>query len=183
MKGVNNGQKTGPNLREEAGRQGRGHDNEPSRCKEGISRDMSEAKKKSPQRIPVSSKKLRLSGDGLDGVLLGMKCNNCGEYFLSAPNFCANCTSDDLEEVELSKHGTLRSYTVVHTPPPGWQGNVPYILGSVELPEGPSIRSEVVDCPQQSLKVGMPVDMVLRVAGKDKEENEVVVYSWKPASE
>ena len=143
---------------------------------------MSEVKKKLPQRIPVSSKKLRLSGDGLDGVLLGMRCNNCGEYTLGARDFCANCTSDDLEEVELSKQGTLRSYTVVYTPPPGWQGNVPYILGRVELPEGPLIVSEVVDCPQESLKVGMPVDMVLRVAGKNKEEDEVVVYSWKPAS-
>ena len=143
---------------------------------------MSKENKKSAKRIPVISKNLRLSGDGSEGVLLGTVCNNCGEHFFGAPTFCPNCTSGDLKEVELGKQGILRTYTVIWAPPPGWQGTVPYILGAVELPEGPEILSEVIDCPQESLKVGMKMELTLRVGGTDQEDNEIMVYKWRPAS-
>lgn len=143
---------------------------------------MDESENKASRRLPVMSKNLRLFNDGTEGVLLGRKCSGCGEYFFGSPSFCANCTSGDLQEVELSRQGVLRTYTIIWVPPPGWQGDVPYILGAVQLPEGPEIVSEVVDCPQESLRIGMSMELTLRVGGKDKEENELVVYKWRPAS-
>jgi len=143
---------------------------------------MSEAEEKSSRRIPVMSENLRLIGDGTEGVLLGVVCKGCGEYFFGLLGFCLNCSSSDMEGVELSKRGILRTYTVIWVPPPGWQGSVPYILGAVELPEGPEIVSEVVDCPEEALKIGMPMELTLRVGGSDKEDNEIVVYKWQPAS-
>ncbi len=142
---------------------------------------MSEAEQKSTQRVPVS-KRLKLWDDGTQGVLLGTVCKSCGVHFFGSPRFCLKCTSGDLQPVELSKEGILYTFTIVRVPPPGWQGSVPYILGAVKLPEGPSITSEVVDCPEEALKVGMPMELTLRVGGKDKEENEVVVYKWRPRS-
>ena len=113
---------------------------------------MSEAEEKStPQRVPVLSKQLKLIGDGTQGVLLGMVCKSCGTHFFGSPRFCLKCTSSDIERVELSKEGVLYSFTIVRAPPPGWQGSVPYILGSVKLPEGPQVRSEVVDCPEEAI--------------------------------
>lgn len=143
---------------------------------------MSEAEEKSTQRVPVLSKQLKLIGDGTQGVLLGMVCKSCGTHFFGSPRFCLKCTSSDIERVELSKEGVLYSFTIVRAPPPGWQGSVPYILGSVKLPEGPQVCSEVVDCPEEALKIGMPMELTLRVGGKDKEENEIVVYKWRPTS-
>jgi len=84
--------------------------------------------------------------------------------------------------VELGKQGILRTYTVIWVPPPGWQGSVPYILGSVELPEGPEVVSEVVDCPQEAISIGMPMELTLRVGGTDKKGDEIIVYKWRPAS-
>ena len=149
---------------------------------EVIDGNMSETEEKSSQRIPVMSSNLRLSGDGTEGVLLGAVCKSCGEYFFGSPDFCLNCTSSELGEVELSRQGILRTYTVIWVPPPGWQGAVPYILGSVELPEGPEVVSEVVDCPQEAISIGMPMELTLRVGGTDKKGNEIVVYKWRPAS-
>ena len=143
---------------------------------------MSEAEKKSTQRVPVLSKNLRLFGDGTEGVLLGTVCKNCGEYFFGSLSFCLNCTSSEVEAVELSKQGILRTFTIIWVPPPGWQEPIPYTLGAVELPEGPEVVSEVVDCPEEALKIGMPMELTLRVGGKDKEDNEIVVYKWKPTS-
>jgi uncharacterized OB-fold protein len=141
----------------------------------------SEAQKKIPRRIAVM-KALKLSADGNDGVLMGAVCNNCGEHFFGKPDFCSNCTSPDLKDIELSKRGVLSTYTVIWVPPAGWQGAVPYILGSVALPEGPEILAEVVDCPCENIRIGMPMELLVRVGGKDKEENEIVVYKWRPAS-
>jgi len=132
-------------------------------------------------RIPI--KGLKLLGDGSEGVLSGRYCRNCGEYLFPWPAFCPNCTSNELEEVELSREGILRSYTVIYAPPPGWQGDVPYILGSVQLPEGPEIVAEVIDCPKERIRVGMKMELALRVGGRDQDNNEIMVYKWRPASQ
>ena len=135
---------------------------------------------KPPQRISVTQRRLRISDDGTAGVLLGKKCQNCGETFFGQPRFCLKCTSGDLEPVELSKDGVITTYTIVRMAPPGWQGDVPYLLATVRLPEGPSIAAEVVDCAEEDIKAGMPVELTVRVGGKDKDGNEVVVYKWRP---
>ena len=123
---------------------------------------------------------LKLSEDGKTGVFLGKRCRTCGEYFVGFPIFCLKCSSTDLEPVELGKEGILQTYTIIYTPPAGWQGNVPYILGSVELPEGPDILTEVIDLSKEEIKIGMKMKMVLRVGGKDAEGNDLIVYKWQP---
>jgi uncharacterized protein len=144
---------------------------------------MSKEQQKSPQRVPVSSRRLRLSNnDGTQGVLLGMVCNDCGTHFFGSLRFCLKCTSANLKQVELSKKGNLYTYTIVRMPPPKWQGAVPYILGVVKLPEGPRVISEVLDCPEEAIKIGMPMELILRIGGTNKEGNEVVVYKWRPIS-
>jgi len=137
---------------------------------------------KVPRRVPVANG-LKLLGDGSQGVLVGRHCRHCGEYVFASPAFCPNCTSNELEEVELCREGILRSYTVIYAPPPGWQGDVPYILGSVQLPEGPEIITEVIDCPQERIRVGMKMELALRVGGRDQDNNEIMVYKWRPASQ
>ena len=135
------------------------------------------------KRVSVIPTRLRLlNEDGKEGVLLGTRCRRCGEHFFGDVVFCRNCTSSDLEPVELSRRGTLYSYTVVRVPPAGWRGSVPYALGQVELPEGPHVLSELVDCPFEELQVGMMLDLALVVGGEDAEGNEVVVYKWRPGT-
>jgi uncharacterized OB-fold protein len=136
------------------------------------------------KRLPVIPSRFRLlNEDGTEGVLLGKRCRACGEHFFGDVVFCRRCSSTDLEPVELSKHGTLYSYTIVRVPPAGWPGDVPYALGQVELPEGPHVLSEVVDCPFERLRVGMALELAPEVGGEDAEGNEVVVYKWRPAEQ
>ena len=75
----------------------------------------------------------------------------------------------------------MYSYTVVRVPPAGWPGPVPYILGEVELPEGPHVLAEVIDCSESELKLGIAVELALQ-AVLDKDSGETrVVYKWRPA--
>ena len=133
--------------------------------------------------VSVDDRCLRLTDDsGERGVLLGMRCQRCGVCVFGPATFCQSCTSPDLEAIELASEGTLYSYAIVRVPPPGWPGPVPYVLGEVELPEGPHVLAEVVDCAHDDLKVGMPVALALRTVAMDGvADSERVVYKWRPA--
>ena len=130
----------------------------------------------------VDERRLRLiDGSGEQGVLLGMQCRQCAVYVFGPATFCQSCTSSDLEAVELGQRGTLFSYTIVRVPPPGWPGQVPYVLGEVELPEGPHVLAEVIDCDHDDLQVGMSVTLALQpVAMEGIANSERVVYKWRP---
>ena len=133
--------------------------------------------------VSVDDKCLRLTDDsGERGALLGMRCSRCGVCVFGPATFCQSCTEPDLEAIELASEGTLFSYTIVRVPPPGWPGPVPYVLGEVELPEGPHVLAEVVDCPHDALRVGMPVELALRSVAMDGvADSERVVYKWRPS--
>ena len=66
-------------------------------------------------------------------------------------------------------------------PPAGWPGPVPYVLGEVELPEGPHVLAEVIDCAHDDLRVGMPVSLALQTVSPDGSDAAArVVYKWRP---
>lgn len=134
-----------------------------------------------PRRLSLSSDRLKLlDPEGTDGVLLGTRCRECGVTVFGSTVLCPHCTSDQLARVELSRRGEVWSYTVVHTPTKEWKGEVPYALVDVELPEGLRVPAALVDCPFDQLRVGMPVELTLRVAEIDSEGNEVMAYRWRP---
>ena len=139
-----------------------------------------EEERKPVQRVSVTETRLKISEDGTRGVLLGKKCQDCGQNFFGAPQFCLKCTSANLKPVELTGEGVVTTYTIVRQAPPGWQGDVPYLLATVRVPEGPHIASEVVDCPEEDLKVVLAVELTMRVGGTDKKGNEIVIYKWRP---
>ena len=131
----------------------------------------------------VDIKRLKLTNkEGTIGALLGFRCLECDVHVFGPATFCQACTSSNLEPVELGKRGTLYSYTVVRVPPSGWPGQVPYVLGQVELPEGPQVLAEVIECPEDELKIGLPVELALVPVKSSDDESEKVVYKWRPAS-
>ena len=131
----------------------------------------------------IDPQRLKLSDDGVSGALVGFQCLDCGVRVFGPATFCQSCTSANLSAVEFGTEGTLFSYTVVRVPPSGWTGPVPYVLGEVELPEGPHVLAEVVDGDVSSLKVGMSMElMVTAVPGHPKGEG-MAVYKWRLAFE
>lgn len=128
----------------------------------------------------VDPKRLKLTNEaGTEGVLLGLRCGECGVTVFGPGTFCQSCTSDNLEAIEFGQRGTLYSYTVVRVPPAGWPGPVPYILGQVELSDGPQVLAEVVDCKEEDLDIGMPVLLALRTVGGEGTDADLVVYKWR----
>jgi len=131
----------------------------------------------------VDPRRLRItSADGTEGVLIGFRCRECGVCVFGPATFCRSCTSLDVEPADLGDAGTLYSYTIVRIPPAGWPGQVPYILGQVELPSGPQVLAEVIGCEESALSIGMPVKLAIQ-AVQPEEGAEKLVYKWRPAAD
>ena len=139
--------------------------------------------------VSVDPQRFRLTDESGEsgglGVLLGQRCRQCQVYVFGPAVFCQACSSGDLESVQLSRQGTLYSFTVVRVPPAGWPGQVPYTLGEVELLEGPHVLAEIIDSEPDRLKLGMSMELALErvsVAESNKGLAKVLaVYKWRPA--
>ncbi len=118
--------------------------------------------------------------------LVGKKCR-CGAIFVdSRAVACAKCGADgQFTETRLSNHGKVYVFSVVHQSFPGIK--TPYISAIVDLPEGATVRANLVDVsPEEAEKdpnkvFGMPVEFTTSVAGKDREGHDVIVFSYRPA--
>ncbi len=131
----------------------------------------------------VDSRRLKItSDDGTEGTLIGFRCRECSVSVFGPATFCQSCTSFELEPVDLGREGTLFSYTIVRIPPAGWPGEVPYALGQVELPSGPQVLAEVVDCEHSDLAIGMPVELSIQAVPAQEGGADKLVYKWRPAT-
>ena len=132
--------------------------------------------------VSVDPNRLKITNDAAtEGTLIGFRCNECETTVFGPAVFCQQCTSTDLEAVELGVKGTLFSYTIVRIPPAGWPGDVPYVLGQVELPQGPQVLAEVIGCEHDDLKIGMTVKMTLQAVPAENGGPDKAVYKWRPA--
>jgi uncharacterized protein len=86
-----------------------------------------------------------------------------------------------LEEWEphaLSGRGSVYSFTVVHQPPDGYEGQAPYLLAMVRLEEGPLVTAQLTDCDPDAAAIDMPVEMVTRKL-RDLGPDGLIVYGYK----
>ena len=116
--------------------------------------------------------------------LMGSKCRSCGETFFPSRLCCRRCSSEEMEKILLSRVGKLFSFTTVRVKPPHFIGEVPYLVGVVELPEGERIKTLLTECDQSGLEIGMEMELVIESVGRlkaplGKREGGTEVLGWK----
>jgi hypothetical protein len=123
-------------------------------------------------------------------ALLGSRCTSCGTYaFPKESYFCRNpeCRSMEFEETELSRTGTVWSYTSAGYQPPkpyvSADPFVPFPIAAVELAaEQMVVLGQVVaDVDVTELTVGAKVELVLDTLYED-DEHQYLVWKWKPVT-
>ena len=77
--------------------------------------------------------------------LLGLKCKQCGAITVPPKMVCRACTSPDMEIIELSSRGKIKTFTTVNVAAEGRECEVPYTIVMVELDEGPWIMGNLID--------------------------------------
>jgi uncharacterized OB-fold protein len=114
-------------------------------------------------------------------ALLGSHCDACGSTLFPRVDSCTYCATEDPEPVELSRQGTLWSWTAVTAPPPGYDGEVPFGVGIVELPEGVRVISRLTESDPSALRLGQPMEFCLVPLHTDTDGNAVVTYAFAPS--
>jgi len=93
--------------------------------------------------------------------LVIQRCTQCGTYRHHPRPMCPECHSLDFAWAPMSGRGTVYTYAIVNQPlHPFWSGRTPYNVVLVELEEGVRIVSNLVDCPNDLVRIGMPVTVV-----------------------
>ena len=128
---------------------------------------------------------------GPEPALLGTRCTACGTvFFPRTGGFCRNphCAGEEFEEVELSRRGTVWSYTDArYQPPPPYvpvtDPYEPFALAAVELPEGLVVLGQVAQgYGVDELRVGSEAERVVETLYTD-ETGERTNWGWEPDAE
>ena len=91
--------------------------------------------------------------------LLIQHCAACDRYYWPA-SVCMQCGKQDLPWVEARGKAKVYTFTVIHRPwLQSWAAETPYNVTVVELDEGPLMFTNVVDCANDEIVVGMPVEV------------------------
>ena len=89
------------------------------------------------------------------------RCGDCGAFRYYPRALCPSCLSDRIEWVRSSGQGTIYTFTVVYQNlAPGFRDELPYVLAYVELEEGVRMLTNIVGCPPEAVRIGMPVEVI-----------------------
>jgi 3-hydroxy-3-methylglutaryl CoA synthase/NAD(P)-dependent dehydrogenase (short-subunit alcohol dehydrogenase family)/putative sterol carrier protein len=111
--------------------------------------------------------------------LVGGQCRDCGTAQFPKMNICVNpdCgalnSQDEYEFSDIpSKIKTFTADLLAVSLDP------PHKYGMVQFENGGRMMADFTDCLTEDLKVGLPMEMVFRINGQDKERG-FVNYFWK----
>ena len=89
------------------------------------------------------------------------RCRDCATQRHYPRAVCPVCLSDRTEWVRCSGKGTVYTFTVTYqNQGAGFRDSLPYVLAYVELAEGVRMLTNIVDCAPDTVRIGMPVEVV-----------------------
>jgi len=139
-----------------------------------------EADEKAKRAVPLREGLFRIPAKaGEKPSLIASRCPRCGEHFYPRRVICLACGQVGLEEAYLTGPGKIWTFTIARETPPGSLIKAPYVVAQVQLPEKVIVGSVLTDCDVDSVRVDMPVELVLEKVKEDEEGNDVVAFKFK----
>lgn len=131
------------------------------------------------RRAPVLTAENAFYWEGAaQGRLLIQSCRSCGALSHPPSPLCPECHSADRGATEMSGHGHVASFVIVHHPPNPWF-ELPVVVATVELDEGPKVITNVCNVAVGEVELGMPVEVFFA----ETDEPGVGVPLFRPAGE
>jgi len=89
-------------------------------------------------------------------------CNDCRRHYFYPRPLCPHCLSRNVEWTPVSGRGRLHTFVINHRPPRNFPTPAPFIIGIVELDEGPRLMSNIVGvaADPQAVHCDMPVEVL-----------------------
>lgn len=92
--------------------------------------------------------------------LVGEQCGHCDVKIFPPRDVCPHCGNEAKDLYKFSGKGEVYSHTTVYEAPAGYDQNAPYTVALVKLDEGPMLTAQLTDVDNDSVRIGMPVEMV-----------------------
>ncbi len=116
-------------------------------------------------------------------VLVGGVSASSGRTHFPRLAACPYTGAADVEEVELPTTGTLWGWTAVTARPPGYDGELPFGFGVVELDDGLRVVTRLTVADPTALEFGQPMRLVADRLQTDDDGTVVLTYAFTPAGE
>ena len=85
--------------------------------------------------------------------------------------------------MKFSGKGRVFTHTVIRFPSEGFKRYAPYVIGIVQLDEGPKVTSQIVDCHPEDVYISMPVEACFRkLTAQGKEGMICYGFKFRPIS-
>jgi hypothetical protein len=112
-----------------------------------------------------------------EGRFLIARCSACGRAHHYPRPFCPFCWSEDVAWEDASGRATLYTHSTVYLNDLApFREALPYVAAVVDLEEGPRVMTQLVDCPPDELRIGMPLTVAFR-----ELTDEVTAPVFRPA--
>lgn len=86
------------------------------------------------------------------------RCESCRQHVFYPRTTCSHCGSFALAWVTAAGTGTVYTYTVARRPThPAL--HAPSVIAIVELDEGPRLATNIIDCAEADVSIGMRVEV------------------------
>jgi uncharacterized OB-fold protein len=105
------------------------------------------------------------------------KCKACGKVFFPSRLICDACRSRDFDTIMLPDEGEIVTYTVIRTPPTGFEDEAPYAVGIVKLGDV-QVLTQIADCDFEELRIGGRVRVEFRRV-QESGKSGVLCYGYK----
>jgi uncharacterized OB-fold protein len=116
-------------------------------------------------------------------VLIGGSSPSSGRTHFPRLAACPYTGADDVEEVELPTTGHLWGWTAVTARPPGYDGELPFGFGVVELVDGLRVITRLTVSDPGALEFGQPMHLVADVLRTDDDGTAVITYAFAPGED
>jgi uncharacterized protein len=130
---------------------------------------------------PLSDNLFRERPDG-SIVLVGGFSPSSGRTHFPRLAACPYTGADDVEEVELPTDATLWGWTAVTARPPGYDGEIPFGFGVVELSDGLRVITRLTVSDPHALEFGQPMRLVPDTLQTDDDGTAVITYAFAPST-
>jgi uncharacterized OB-fold protein len=103
----------------------------------------------------------------------------------------AGTAREELEQVELPRHGTLWTFTTqqFRPPEPPYAGDddeatfEPFAVGYIELPGALMVEARLTEPDVEKLSIGQEMELVILPFGTDAAGNQTMMYAFAPVKE
>ncbi len=106
------------------------------------------------------------------------RCVKCEKVLFPPRLICDKCKGREFRHFNMKRTGKVVTHTIIRTPSDAFSGEAPFVVGIVEMDDGPRLTTQIVDVPFDEVKIGMPVRLEFRRVLEDGEAG-AIQYGYK----